>query len=95
MNKIENGVVLSMAEYEHLTKKKKTRTSDVVLVVLGLFLLAFIVTILFMFWRFQQVPDALIDKVLDASQWEVGVLAAIKIAKVVRDGFGKTKESEE
>ena len=95
MNKIENGVVLSMAEYECLTKKKKTRTSDVVLVVLGLFLLAFIVTMLVMFWRFQQVPDALIDKVLDASQWEVGVLAAIKIAKVVRDGFGKTKESEE
>lgn len=95
MKKIESGVVLSMDEYHRLTAQKKTRTANVVLVILGLFLLSFIVTMLVMFWKFQQVPDALIDKVLSVTQWEAGFLAAIKVAKVARDGFGKTKESEE
>ena len=71
------------------------RVTNIVLIALGLFLLAFVAAMLITFWRFQMVPDTLIDKVLDVSQWEAGALALIKVAKVVRDGFGRKKESEE
>ena len=71
------------------------KVTNIVLIALGLFLLAFVVAMLITFWRFQAVPDTLIDKVLDVSQWEAGALALIKVAKVVRDGFGKEKEREE
>ena len=94
MDRIENGVVLSAEEYERLTKKKERKTSDVVLVILGLSVLAFIVTMIVTFWRFQAVPDALIDKVLDVTQWEAGFLAVIKVSKVARDCFVGKKESE-
>lgn len=95
MDKITNGIMLSVEEYERLTKKKKAKTSNVILAVLGLFLLAFIVTMIVMFCKFQTVPDTLIENVLDATKWEAGVLAFITISKVVRDGFGNKKESEE
>lgn len=71
------------------------KVTNIVLIALGLFLLAFVVAMMITFWRFQAVPDTLIDKVLDVSQWEAGALALIKVAKVVRDGFGKEKEREE
>ena len=71
------------------------KVTNIVLIALGLFLLAFVVTMMITFWRFQAVPDTLVDKVLDVSQWEAGALALIKVAKVVRDGFGKEKEREE
>lgn len=71
------------------------KTANIVLIILGVFLLAFIAAMVVTFWKFQQVPDSLIEKVLDASQWEVAMLAGIKISKVIKDGFGKVKESEE
>jgi len=71
------------------------KVTNIVLIALGLFLLAFVAAMLITFWRFQAVPDTLIDKVLDVSQWEAGALALIKVTKVVRDGFGRKKESEE
>ena len=92
MNRIENGVVLSAEEYERLTQKKERKTSNVVLVVLGLFLLAFIVTMIVTFWKFQTVPDSLIQYTLGAGGVEAVALGFIKVAKVVRGG--KEKESE-
>ncbi len=62
---------------------KKEKTSDRVLLVLGLFLLAFIVTMIATFWVKDSVPDVLIERVLDASGLEALVLAAIKISKVI------------
>lgn len=95
MDKITNGIILSEAEYTRLTKKKKAKTSNVILAVLGLFLLAFIVTMIVMFWKFQAVPDTLIQYTLGAGGVEALVLAAIKISKVCKGEQNATKESEE
>lgn len=92
MNKIENGVVLSAAEYERLIRKKKPKTSSVVLLVMGLFLLVFITIMIVTFWRFQAVPDTLIQYTLGAGGIEAVVLAGIKISKVMK---GEKEASDE
>ena len=60
------------------------KTSDKVLLSLGLFLLAFITCMVVTFWRFQSVPDALIQYTLGAGGLEALVLAGIKITKIRR-----------
>lgn len=64
-------------------KRKKHKTSNVVLLILGLFILAFICTMIVVFWVKGSVPDTLIQYTLGAGGVEVLVLAAIKISKVV------------
>ena len=59
-------------------------TSNVVLLVLGLFLLAFITCMVVTFWRFQSVPDTLIQYTLGAGGVEALVLAGIKVSKVLK-----------
>ena len=60
------------------------KTSNTVLLVLGLFVLAFIVCMIVTYWRFQAVPDTLIQYTLGAGGMEALALAAIKVSKVVR-----------
>lgn len=60
------------------------KTSNTVLLVLGLFVLAFIVCMIVIYWRFQAVPDTLIQYTLGAGGLEALALAAIKVSKVVR-----------
>lgn len=60
------------------------KTSNTVLLVLGLFVLAFIVCMIVTYWRFQAVPDTLIQYTLGAGGLEALALAAIKVSKVVR-----------
>ena len=95
MEKITSGIVLTEAEYEKLTKKKKGSTSNVILALLGLALLAFIVTMIVTFWKYNAVPDTLIQYTLGAGGVEALVLAAIKISKVCKGEQSATKESEE
>lgn len=95
MEKISNGVILSEAEYARLIKKKKGSTSNVILALLGLALLAFIVTMIVTFWKYNAVPDTLIQYTLGAGGVEALVLAAIKISKVCKGEQKATKESEE
>lgn len=59
------------------------RTSDRVLLVLGLFLLAFIVTMIVIFCVKGSTPDVLIQCVLGAGGLEALVLAGIKVSKVI------------
>lgn len=94
MKKIENGVILTSEEYERLTRKSKTKTANVVLTILGVFLLAFITAMIVTFWKFQQVPDMLIQMTMGAGGLEALVLAAIKISKVCKEQTNATKESE-
>lgn len=68
------------------------KTSNTVLLVLGLFVLAFIVCMIVTYWRFQAVPDTLIQYTLGAGGLEALALAAIKVSKVVR---GEKKTDEE
>lgn len=59
------------------------KTSNVVLVVLGLFLLAFIAAMTIIFCVKGEVPDTLIQYTLGAGGVEALLLAGIKISKVV------------
>lgn len=60
------------------------KTSNRVLLVLGIFALAFIIAMTATFWRFQAVPDTLIQMVLGAGGLESAALAAIKVSKVLK-----------
>ena len=63
--------------------RKKRRTANRVLIVLGLFLLAFITAMTVTFWVKGAVPDTLIQYTLGAGGVEALVLALIKISKVI------------
>lgn len=73
-------------------KRNRRRTSNTVLLVLGIFLLAFIACMIGTFWVKGSVPDTLIQYTLGAGGVESLALAAIKIMKV---RTGETGESEE
>ncbi len=64
--------------------KKKRKTSNVVLVLLGIFALTFIISMEVIFIIKGSVPDTLIQYTLGAGGLEVFLLAGIKIAKVVK-----------
>lgn len=64
--------------------KKPMNTSNRVLILLGIGLGMFIAVMVVTFWVKGAVPDSLIDKVLDAGQWEAGFLALIKVAKTIK-----------
>lgn len=61
---------------------KNRKTSNLVLLVLGVFTLAFIVTMIIVFCVKGTVPDTLIQYTLGAGGVEAAALSAIKIAKV-------------
>lgn len=72
-------------------RSKHLKTSNLVLVALGVFALAFIVTMIVVFCVKGSVPDALIQYTLGAGGVEAAALSAIKIAKVK---CGAKEESE-
>lgn len=65
-----------------MSKRKKLKTSNTVLIVLGVFLLAFIITMIVIFCVKGSTPDTLIQYVLGAGGVETLALAIIKVAKV-------------
>ena len=62
---------------------RQKKTSNVVLLVLGLFLLAFIVAMTVIFCVVGSVPDTLIQYTLGAGGVEALLLAGIKVSKVL------------
>lgn len=64
-------------------KNNKRKTSNTVLLVLGAFLLTFIITMVVTFWVKGSVPDTLIQYTMGAGGIETVMLAAIKISKVI------------
>ena len=62
---------------------KKLNTSGKVLIVLGVFLLAFVVCMIVIFCVKGMVPDTLIQCVLGSGGLECVALAGIKISKVI------------
>lgn len=62
----------------------KKHTANRVLVILGLFLLAFIATMTVTYWVTGGVPDTLIQYTLGAGGMEALLLAGIKISKVMK-----------
>ena len=63
-------------------RRKKARTSDVILLALGLFAFGFIVAMTVIFCVKGAVPDTLIQYTLGAGGVEALLLAGIKISKV-------------
>lgn len=74
-------------------RRKKGKTSNVILLAMGLFAAAFIVAMTVIFCIKDSVPDTLIQYTLGAGGVEALLLAGIKISKV-RAG-DKPGESEE
>ena len=62
--------------------QKPRKTSNIVLVVLGVFALAFIIAMIVIFCVKGSVPDTLIQYTLGAGGIEAAALSAIKITKV-------------
>jgi hypothetical protein len=71
---------------------KKRKTSNLVLLAIGIFIVAFIISMEIIFCITGSVPDTLIQYTLGAGGIEVLLLAAIKISKVVVGE--KVKEGE-
>ena len=69
------------------------KTSNRVLLALGISAALFIVIMIVTYWRFQSVPDTLIQYTLGAGGVESLALAVIKVAKTLKGD--KPEESEE
>ena len=67
-------------------KRNSKKTSNRILILLGVFILLFIITMIVTFWVKGSVPDTLIQYVLGAGGVEALLLAAIKISKVIATG---------
>ena len=65
-------------------RREEHKTSDMVLLVMGLFVAAFIVIMIVTFWVKGSVPDTLIQYTLGARGVEALLRAGIKISKVMR-----------
>lgn len=74
-------------------RRRAARTSNVILLAIGLFALVFIAAMIVTFWVKGAVPDTLIQYTLGAGGVEALLLAGIKISKV-RAG-DKPGESED
>ena len=59
------------------------KTSNIILITMGLFMLLFIITMIVTFWVKGAVPDTLIQYTLGAGGIEATALAGIKIVKVI------------
>lgn len=74
-------------------RSKKAKTSNVILLAMGLFAAAFIVVMTVIFCVKGAVPDTLIQYTLGAGGVEALLLAGIKISKV-RNGKGGEDDEE-
>ena len=74
---------------------KFTKFIDQVIVVLGIFLGLFIITMVVTFWKFQSVPDTLIEAVLNTGKFEAALTASITIVKLIfKKEYGTNDETE-
>lgn len=59
-------------------------TANWVLALIGMFIVIFIIAMIVIYWRFQTIPDTLVQYTLGAGGVEAFLLAGIKITKVLR-----------
>ena len=74
-------------------RRREARTSNVILLAMGLFALVFIAAMIVAFWVKGAVPDTLIQYTLGVGGVEALLLAGIKISKV-RAGEGGENDEE-
>lgn len=66
-------------------------TANTILLAIAIFILLFIVVMIVTYWKYQSVPDTLIQYTLGAGGIECLLLAGIQITKVLK---GDKKEEE-
>lgn len=66
-------------------------TANWILALIGVFIVIFIVAMIVTYWRFQTIPDTLVQYTLGAGGVECLLLAGIKITKVIKD-YGKEED---
>ena len=76
-------------------RRRKAKTSHVILLALGLFAAAFIVAMTVTYWVKGGVPDTLIQYTLGAGGVEALLLAGIKISKVRAGEPGESEDTYE
>ena len=69
-------------------------TSNLILTIVGVFILTFIITMIVIFCVKGSTPDVLIQYTLGAGGVEVLLLAAIKISKVIKGEGGNLEGGE-
>lgn len=78
-----------------MTKRKnkvKLKTMDIVLIVIGILLVCFITVMIFLFRRFNSVPDSLIYSTFGLFTGECGVMGWIKNEKTKSESNFREKE---
>lgn len=75
-------------------KQNKHKTSNVILIIIGVFILTFITAMTVIFCVKGSTPDVLIQYTLGAGGVEVLLLAAIKISKVIKGEPMERSDSE-
>lgn len=63
-------------------QKKEIRTMDLILIIVGLLLISFTVSMILIFRKYGSVPDTLITCVFAALAGECGVMGIIKTTKI-------------
>ncbi len=61
---------------------KKLGTMDKILILIGSFLLVFTGVMIWLFWKYQTIPDTLVTCVFGATAGECGIMGWIKTCKV-------------
>lgn len=69
-------------------------TANWILAFIGAFIVIFITMMIITYWKFQTVPDTLIQYTLGAGGIECLLLAGIKITKVIKN-YGKEEEDDD
>lgn len=68
-------------------------TANTILLAIAIFILLFVVTMIVTYWKYQSVPDALIQYTLGAGGIECLLLAGIKITKVIKE-YGNEEDDD-
>ena len=74
-------------------RRRRRHTMDIILIIMGVLLVAFTVCMVYLFIRFQAVPDALISSFFATFGAEGGFMAVIMVAKKLTEG--KDEEHQE
>lgn len=83
-----------MKSEERRAERKEMKTSNIILLALGGFALAFITAMTIVFCVKGAVPDTLIQYTLGAGGLEAFLLAGIKVSKVLAESKGHKEDGE-
>lgn len=77
-----------------MSKKQKMKFSKKIIILMFVTMIAFTVTMIVTFWKFQAVPDMLIEPFFGFFGIEGGALGIIKVSEVVAEKIEMKKGSK-